>query len=66
MSELDARCAGCGVVIPDADLMALVAAEEENRRLGVRLYHLLCQICYHRQNSETPEDDGEPPKVYSF
>lgn len=66
MSEMNARCAGCGVILPDADLLALIAAEQENRKAGAKLYQLLCQICWHRQNSGLPEDDGEPPKTYTF
>lgn len=43
---MDARCERCGAVLPDADMRALIAAEEEDRRRGFHSMQLLCMVCY--------------------
>lgn len=59
MSEMDARCERCGVLLPDAAISGMIAAEEENRRKGHRYVKLLCNPCYAYVNSPwyEPGDD---------
>lgn len=56
---MDAHCERCGIILPEADIRAMIAAEEENRRRGAKQVQLLCFLCYSFINSPwyNPKDD---------
>lgn len=68
MSELDARCAGCGIVLEGADLRLLIELEEEARRMHApHTPGLLCMICWYRvSNGQDFDGNEEEPQMYSF